>query len=51
MITESALRAPTCGKMMTYSIIVIEDQQSFIAKATLLLIFVADYQKCLITIN
>ena len=56
-ILESAMRAPTAGNMMCYSIIVVEDQakkemlsrtcdnQPFIAKAPLLLVFAADYQK------
>ena len=56
-ILESAMRAPTAGNMMCYSIIVVEDQakkemlsrtcdnQPFIAKAPLVLIFAADYQK------
>jgi len=56
-ILEGAMRAPTAGNMMTYSIIVIQDKekkeilskscdnQPFIAKAPLVLIFVADYQK------
>ena len=56
-ILEGAMRAPTAGNMMTYSIIVIEDiekkeilsrscdNQPFIATAPLVLIFVADYQK------
>lgn len=57
LILESAMRAPTAGNMMCYSIIVVEDQvkkemlshtcdnQPFIAKAPLVLIFAADYQK------
>lgn len=57
IILESAMRAPTAGNMMCYSIIVVEDQakkeilshtcdnQPFIAKAPLVLIFAADYQK------
>ncbi|MBZ9686655.1 nitroreductase family protein [Clostridium estertheticum] len=56
-ILEGAMRAPTAGNMMTYSIIVVQDNkkkeilskscdnQPFIAKAPLVLIFVADYQK------
>jgi len=56
-ILQGAMRAPTAGNMMTYSIIVIQDNekkeilsrscdnQPFIAKAPLVLIFVADYQK------
>lgn len=57
IILESAMRAPTAGNMMLYSIIVVEDnakkeilshtcdEQPFIAKAPLVLIFAADYQK------
>ena len=56
-ILEAALRAPTAGNMMLYSIIEVEDQalkdrlavtcdnQPFIAKAPYLLLFVADYQR------
>src|SRR5512133_1686600 len=56
-ILSSAMRAPTAGNMMLYSIIEIEDQalkdrlavtcddQPFIAKAPFLLLFVADYQR------
>lgn len=56
-ILEGAMRAPTAGNMMMYSILVIEDQerkeilsrtcdnQPFIANAPTLLIFVADFQK------
>jgi len=56
-ILHAALRAPTAGGMVLYSIIEIEDQalkdrlavtcddQPFIAKAPLVLVFVADYQK------
>lgn len=56
-IIECAMRAPTAGNMMNYSIIVIEDEakkeilsrtcdnQAFIAKAPLVLIFAADLQK------
>lgn len=56
-ILEGAMRAPTAGNMMTYSIIVIKDNekkqilsrscdnQPFIAESPLVLIFVADYQK------
>ncbi|RAK06676.1 FMN reductase (NADPH)/FMN reductase [NAD(P)H] [Halanaerobium saccharolyticum] len=56
-IINSALRAPTAGNMMLYSIIVIEDQekkkllskscdhQPFIAKAPLVMVFLADYQR------
>lgn len=57
IIIESAMRAPTAGNMMLYSIIAVKDpekknalsktcdDQPFIAKAPLLLIFTADYQK------
>jgi nitroreductase len=57
IILESAMRAPTAGNMMCYSIIVVEDpakkeilshtcdEQPFIAKAPVVLIFAADYQK------
>jgi nitroreductase len=57
IILESAMRAPTAGNMMCYSIIVVEDrakkeilshscdEQPFIAKAPVVLIFTADYQK------
>ena len=57
VILESALQAPTAGNMALYSIIDIQDQsikdelakrcdnQPFIAKAPLVLIFLADYQK------
>lgn len=56
-ILECAMRAPTAGNMMSYSIIMVEDQtkkeilshtcdnQPFIAKAPLVLIFAADFQK------
>lgn len=56
-IIEAALQAPTAGNMTLYSIIDVTDQkqkeilagtcdnQSFIAKAPLVLVFVADYQK------
>lgn len=56
-ILEAAMRAPTAGNMMSYSVIIIEDQekkeilsrscdnQPFIAKAPLVLIFAADFQK------
>lgn len=56
-ILKAALRAPTAGNMLAYSIIDITDQhilerlavlcdnQPFIATAPLALIFVADYQK------
>lgn len=57
MILQSALQAPTAGNMALYSIIDVQDQaikeelakrcdnQPFIAKAPLVLIFLADYQK------
>lgn len=57
LILESAIQAPTAGNMTLYSIIDIQkqeiknklakscDNQPFIAKAPLVLIFVADYQK------
>lgn len=56
-ILESALQAPTAGNMTLYSIIDVQDQklkeelaircdhQPFIAKAPLVLVFLADYQK------
>jgi nitroreductase len=56
-ILECAMQAPTAGNMMLYSIIVIKDQetkdalskscddQPFISKAPVLLVFVADQQK------
>ncbi|MEE8121626.1 MAG: nitroreductase family protein, partial [Anaerolineales bacterium] len=55
-IIKSAMRAPTAGNMMLYSIIEVSDQeaknklvetcdnQPFIAEAPLVLIFLADYQ-------
>lgn len=57
IIIEGAMRAPTAGNMMPYSIIVVKnkekkeilsqtcDQQPFISKSPVILIFVADYQK------
>ena len=57
LIFNAAIQAPTAGNMTLYSIIDIQDQaikeklaktcdnQPFIAKAPLVLIFVADYQK------
>jgi nitroreductase len=57
LIINSAMRAPTAGNMMLYSIIEIEDQaikeklakscddQPFIARAPLVLLFLADYQR------
>jgi len=56
-IIQSAMRAPTAGGMMLYSIVEIADQaikdqlaescdhQPFIAKAPLVLLFLADYQR------
>jgi FMN reductase (NADPH)/FMN reductase [NAD(P)H] len=56
-ILTSAMRAPTAGNLMLYSILEIEDQalkdrlavtcdhQPFIAKAPFLLLFAADYQR------
>jgi nitroreductase len=56
-ILHAAMRAPTAGNLMLYSIIEIEDQalkealavtcddQPFIAKAPWVLVFVADFQK------
>ncbi|HEX2926951.1 MAG TPA: nitroreductase family protein [Ruminiclostridium sp.] len=56
-IIDAALRAPTAGNMMLYSVIEITeqsikeklahtcDEQPFIAKAPLLLLFLADYQR------
>jgi FMN reductase (NADPH) len=56
-ILNGAMRAPTAGNMMTYSIIVVRDNekkeilskscdnQPFIANAPVVLIFVADYQR------
>ena len=56
-ILHAAIRAPTAGNLMLYSIIEVSDQslkdrlvltcdnQSFIAKAPLLLLFAADYQR------
>jgi FMN reductase (NADPH) len=57
ILLESAMRAPTAGNMMLYSILVIRDQktkdilsqtcdhQPFIAKAPLVLVFLADMQR------
>ena len=57
IILECAMRAPTAGNMMLYSIINVEDNktkeilsktcdnQPFIANAPLVLIFLADYQR------
>ena len=56
-ILHCAMRAPTAGNMMLYSVIIVEDQekkeilsrtcdnQPFIARAPLVLIFTVDYQK------
>jgi FMN reductase (NADPH)/FMN reductase [NAD(P)H] len=56
-IINAALRAPTAGNMMLYSIIEVKDQsakdklvktcdnQPFIARAPLVLLFLADYQR------
>ncbi|MGV8981979.1 nitroreductase family protein [Clostridium sp.] len=56
-IIESAMRAPTAGNMMMYSMIVVEDEekklklsktcdnQPFIAKAPLVIIFLADMKR------
>lgn len=56
-ILQAAMRAPTAGNMMLYSIIEVEDQalkeklavtcdnQPFIASAPFVLIFLADYQR------
>ena len=56
-ILQAALRSPTAGNMMLYSIIDVQDQglkdhlaitcdhQPFIAKAPLVLLFAADYQR------
>jgi nitroreductase len=56
-ILNAAMRAPTAGNMMLYSILEVEDQakkerlvetcdnQPFIAQAPLVLIFLADYQR------
>ena len=56
-ILSAAMRAPTAGNMMLYSIVEVEDQatkdklvdtcdhQPFIAKAPFVLLFLADYQR------
>jgi nitroreductase len=56
-LLQATLRAPTAGNMMLYTILKIDDpeikqklsvscdNQSFIAKAPLLLVFLADYQR------
>ena len=57
LLLQATLRAPTAGNMMLYSIIEVNDQsikdtlartcdnQPFIAKAPLVLLFLADYQR------
>lgn len=57
LILKCAMKAPTAGNMMTYSIIVVKNQemkdklavscdnQPFIAKSDVILIFAADYSK------
>ena len=57
LILQAAMRAPTAGNLMLYSIIEVKDQaakstlavtcdhQPFIAKAPLVLLFLADYQR------
>jgi nitroreductase len=57
LLLQATLRAPTAGNMMLYSIIEVDDQaakdvlarscdnQPFIAKAPLVLLFLADYQR------
>ncbi len=57
IILEGAMRAPTAGNMMSYSILVVKDKekkerlsitcdhQPFIAKASVVLIFLADMQR------
>ena len=56
-ILQAAMRSPTAGNMMLYSIIDVQEQalkdrlaitcdnQPFIAKAPLVLLFMADYQR------
>ncbi len=56
-IIQAAMRSPTAGNMMLYSIIEVDDQatkdqlaiscdnQPFIARASLVLVFLADYQR------
>lgn len=63
LIFNAAIQAPTAGNMTLYSIIDIQDQaikeklaktcdnQPFIAKAPLVLIFVADYQNGMMHLN
>ena len=62
-ILQAAMRAPTAGNMMLYTIIEVEDQtlkdrlavtcdnQPFIAKAPYVLLFAADYQRWMDTFN
>lgn len=57
VILQAAMRSPTAGNMMLYTILEVEDQnlkdqlaescdhQSFIAKAPYVLLFLADYQR------
>ncbi len=57
LIINCAMRSPTAGNMMLYSILEVEDQkikdelvkscdnQPFIAKAPFVLLFLADYQR------
>ena len=57
LLLQATLRAPTAGNMMLYSIIEVSDQaakdtlartcdnQPFIARAPLVLLFLADYQR------
>ncbi len=57
LIIEAALRAPTAGNMMLYSIVIVDEQekkevlskscdnQPFIATAPLVMVFLADYQR------
>ena len=57
LIIEAAMRAPTAGNMMMYSMIIVSDQalkqrlsetcdhQPFIAKAPLVIVFLADLQR------
>ncbi|MCK9524771.1 MAG: nitroreductase family protein [Limnochordia bacterium] len=56
-LLSATLRAPTAGNMMLYSVLIVKDQetkktlsktcdnQPFIAKAPLVLVFLADYQR------
>lgn len=62
-ILQAAMRAPTAGNMMLYTIIEVEDQalkdklavtcdnQPFIASAPYVLLFLADYQRWMDTFN